>query len=155
MEIAILEADYNNQSHCSDIAFMTNTYAKDKMGGAEPLPQAVLNRMIEGLRSTPHAFTLLAYLEEKPVGIATCFIGFSTFEAKRLINIHDLAVVPEARGRGIGTGLLEAVQRKARKLKCCKITLEVRDDNPAIDLYERFGFENGEPEMLFMTKEFY
>lgn len=155
MKLRLIEADYSDPSQCSDIAFLTNSYALDEMGGAEPLPEVVLNRMVEGLRSTPGAFTLMAYLEDKPAGIANCFIGFSTFEAKRLINIHDLAVVPEARGKGIGTKLLEAVQRKARDLKCCKLTLEVRDDNPAIDLYERFGFENGEPGMRFMTKEFY
>ncbi len=155
MEIRLIEADYSDSSHCSDIAFLTNCYAKDEMGGAEPLPEPVLNRMIEGLKATPGAFTLLAYWKDKPVGIANCFIGFSTFEAKRLINIHDLAVVTEMRGRGIGTGLLEAVQKKARSLKCCKLTLEVRDDNPAIELYERFGFDNGEPGMRFMTKEYY
>jgi ribosomal protein S18 acetylase RimI-like enzyme len=155
MKVRLIEADYNDAAQCSDIAFLTNAYAMDEMGGAEPLPETVLNRMIEGLRDTPGAFTLLAYIEDQPVGIANCFIGFSTFEAKRLINIHDLAVIPEVRGKGIGTALLEAVQRKARTLKCCKLTLEVRDDNPAIDLYERFGFENGEPGMRFMTKEYY
>jgi GNAT superfamily N-acetyltransferase len=155
MELRIIEADYRNPSQCSDIAFLTNAYALDEMGGAEPLPEVVLDRMVEGLRTTPGAFTFLAYLADQPAGIANCFTGFSTFEAQRLINIHDLAVIPEARGKGIGTRLLEAVQRKARKLKCCKLTLEVRDDNPAIELYERFGFENGEPGMRFMTKEFY
>jgi len=40
-------------------------------------------------------------------------------------------------------------------LKCCKLTLEVRVDNRARELYERFGFETGDPEMLFMTKEYY
>lgn len=155
MKVTLLEADFSNPSHCSDISFLTNSYAKDEMGGGEPLPEIVLDRMIDGLRQMDNAFTILAYLDEEPVGIANCFIGYSTFEAKSLINIHDLAVVPEVRGHGIGTKLLETVQRKARQLKCCKLTLEVRDDNPAINLYERFGFENGEPGMLFMTKEFY
>lgn len=155
MNIEIIEANYRDREHCSDIMYLTNSYAKDEMGGAHPLPKEKLVDMIKGLRETSNAFTLIAYKDKKPVGLANCFIGFSTFEAKKLINIHDLAVVPEERDRGIGEKLLEAIQKKARRLKCCKLTLEVRDDNPARRLYERFGFENGDPGMLFMTKEYY
>ena len=51
-----------------------------------------------------------------------------------------LAVDPDARQAGIGAALLEdfitlATARGARRLH-----LEVRDGNPAIALYERFGF---------------
>lgn len=155
MELKIIEADYRDGAHCQAISNLTNSYAMDEMGGAEPLPGTVLSKMIEGLRETPHAFTLLAFLDGKAVAIANCFTGFSTFEAKKLINIHDLAVVPECRGQGIGEKLLEAVQKKARRMGCCKLTLEVREDNPAAHLYERFGFENHHPKMWFMTKEFY
>lgn len=155
MDFAIVEADYSDELHCSAIIYLTNTYAKDEMGGAEPLPEEVLEQMIEGLQKMPSAFTMLAFVEDKPAGIANCFIGFSTFEAKKLINIHDLGVISEYRGKGIGEKLLEAVQKKARVLKCCKLTLEVREDNRARHLYERFGFENHDPQMWFMTKEFY
>lgn len=155
INIEIIEADYHDRKHCSDIMYLTNSYAEDEMGGAEPLPNKKLIQMIKGLRETSNAFTLIAYENNRPVGIANCFIGFSTFEAKKLINIHDLAVIPEQRSRGIGEKLLERIQKKARRLKCCKLTLEVRKDNPARFLYERFGFENGDPGMLFMTKEYY
>jgi len=155
MDIEIIEADYWNQKHCSDIARLTNSYAKDEMGGAQPLPKDTLEQMIEGLRETPNVFSLLANVDEKAVGLANCFVGFSTFEAKKLINIHDLAVLPEFRRRGIGEKLLEKIQQKAKQLDCCKLTLEVREDNPARQLYERFGFENEYPKMLFMTKEYY
>jgi len=155
MNVDIVEADYWNPRHCSDIKYLTNSYAKDEMGGAYPLPRQTLEEMIEGLRSTSNAFSLIAYHEEEAIGIATCFVGFSTFEARKSINIHDLAVVPDYRNQGIGELLLQSIQKKARKLKCCKLTLEVRVDNRARELYERFGFETGDPEMLFMTKEYY
>lgn len=155
MNVEIVEADYWNPRHCSDIKFLTNSYAKDEMGGSHPLPQQTLDEMIEGLRQTDNAFSLIAYHNEEAVGIANCFVGFSTFEARKIINIHDLAVLPNFRNRGVGELLLQSIQKKARKLKCCKLTLEVRVDNKARDLYERFGFESGDPEMLFMTKEYY
>ena len=155
MALNILEADYFNKKHVADIRFMTNAYAKSDMGGGQSLPQGVLDNTINGLRQMSTAFTLLAYHDDEPIGIANCFIGFSTFEGKKLINIHDLAVVRKMRGQGIGEKLLEAVQKKARRMKCCKLTLEVRTDNRAINLYKRFGFDTDEPGMWFMTKEFY
>lgn len=155
MQLIIKEADYSDARHAQDIVYLTEQYALDPMGGAEPLPKEVKGRLVDGLRTMPGAFTLLAWLDGEPVGIANCFIGYSTFEACKLVNIHDLSVVKVARGKGIGEKLLEAVQKKAKILKCCKLTLEVRDDNRAIDLYERFGFDNGEPGMRFMSKEFY
>ena len=38
--------------------------------------------------------------------------------------------------------LLERIEAKARELKCCRITLEVREDNRvARRLYRKVGFE--------------
>ena len=56
----------------------------------------------------------MAYDGARPVGIATCFHGLSTFVARRLLNLHDLAVIPEYRGKGVGRRLLAAVEDKAR-----------------------------------------
>lgn len=155
MYIDIIEADFENENHTREIVRLTDLYARDPMGMEEPLPNATCINLIKELKQMPTAFTLLAYKDGEAVGIANCFFGFSTFEARRLINIHDIAVVPEWRGLGIGQKLLQAVQQKASELDCCKITLEVRDDNPAKALYERFGFENDDPKMWFMTKEIY
>jgi ribosomal protein S18 acetylase RimI-like enzyme len=59
-----------------------------------------------------------------------------------LINIADLAVLPEHRGKGIRRRLLEAVEGKARQERCCKVTLEVQENNQrARRVYERAGFE--------------
>ena len=75
------------------------------------------------------------------VGFATCFLGYSTFRARPLLNIHDIAVLPEWRGKSVARGLLEAIAALGRRLDCCRITLEVREDNPrARRIYERAGF---------------
>lgn len=153
MHINILEADFENEDHANEIVRLTDIYSRDPMGMNEPLPNATRISLIDELKKMPFALTLIAYKDEEAVGLANCFLGFSTFEAKKLVNIHDLVVVPEWRGLGIGKLLLEAVQRKARELDCCRITLEVREDNPARDLYERIGFENDEPRMWFMVKD--
>lgn len=81
------------------------------------------------LASVPHAFSLLAYSANQPVGLANCFDGFSTFKGLPLINIHDLVVVPPFRGQGIGQMLLKTIQDIAVEKGCCKLTLEVLSNN--------------------------
>ena len=70
-----------------------------------------------------------------------------------MINIHDLAVLPGQRDRGVGRHLLDDVERLARERGCCKVTLEVHDSNDgAKRLYERVGFGPFEAPTLFVTK---
>lgn len=73
-----------------------------------------------------------------------CFLGFSTFLARPLINIHDLHVVAEVQGLGIRRRLLKAVEEKAHALGCCKLTPEVQENHlPALRLYCSAGFDEG------------
>lgn len=139
--IQVVEADLELPIHQQHIRKLTAAYALDPMGNNGPLPEESLARLIDGLRAHPTTVIFLACVDDKPVGIATCFRGFSTFAARPLLNIHDLAVLPEARGVGIGRKLLQAIERKARELDCCKLTLEVQENNArARRLYERTGF---------------
>ena len=81
-------------------------------------------------------------------------VGFSSFRGKPLINIHDVAVSPAARGQGIGRKLLAAVETEARSLGCGKVTLEVRSDNArAMGLYRSVGFVPSEPETFFWSQK--
>jgi ribosomal protein S18 acetylase RimI-like enzyme len=157
-ELTIVEADLTNPNHQRDVLAMTASYALDAMGNGGPLPDDVLARLIPGLREHPTTLILLAYANNVAVGIATCFFGFSTFAARPLINIHDLAVVPGHRGRGIGRALLEAVEHRARERGCAKVTLEVQENNVlARRIYQTAGFAqavNGDATggSLFYTK---
>jgi ribosomal protein S18 acetylase RimI-like enzyme len=111
------------------------------VGGGQPLRSEVRERLIPALREQPNSLVLLAFADERPVGIAVCFFGLSTFQARPLLNIHDLAVIPEHRGKGIGRALLTEAEKHALDRGCCKLTLEVQEDNlTARTLYDRFGF---------------
>ncbi len=111
------------------------------MGNGAPLAADVLARLVPSLRAHPTTVIFLAYANAEPVGIATCFLGLSTFAARPLLNVHDLAVLPTHRGRGIARQLLAAAEAKARALGCCKLTLEVQENNyGARGLYARAGF---------------
>ena len=140
-ETDIVEADLDRSEHQQAIIDLLDAYSRDPMGNGAPLPADVKRALVPGLRDHPTTIVFLAYRRGRPVGLAICFRGFSTFAAKPLINIHDLAVLPEHRGLGVGRGLLDAVAAKGRTMGCCKLTLEVLENNHrARVLYEAMGF---------------
>jgi ribosomal protein S18 acetylase RimI-like enzyme len=156
--IRIVEADLSHQRDQEAIVRLTDAYARDAFGNGQPLADEVLRAIIPGLQSHPGTVVFIAYHDQEPVGIATCFRGFSTFAGRPLINIHDLAVLAAYRGRGIGRQLLEAVETRARETGCCRVTLEVREDNAtARSIYEGAGFgstphEDAANRFLFLVK---
>lgn len=152
-KFTIVEAEFTNKDHVEGYLTMTSHYANDRMGMGRELTENEQNRLINELQSYSDKRCFLAYNGNQCVGIATCFYGFSTFYASRLINIHDLAVHSDFRGNGIGKALLAKVEAIAKEEGLCKITLEVREDNPAKKLYEHTGFSTGDHTMFFMSKE--
>jgi ribosomal protein S18 acetylase RimI-like enzyme len=142
-KITVIEANLADPCHQEAIVEMLNAYARDPMGTGQELSAEVRTRLIPGLQQHPTTLVWLAFHGSTPVGIAVCFQGFSTFAARPLLNIHDLAVHPEYRGRSVGRQLLEQVEMKGRALGCCKLTLEVREDNHrAQRLYQNVGFSD-------------
>lgn len=145
MSLNIQLADYNNPQHGEHIIYLLNCYALDAMGGGQPLSSQVQKNLVGELSKLPHAFSLLAFWDGEPVGLINCFEAFSTFKAKPLINIHDVAVLPQFRGRGISQKLLKKVEQIAVDKGCCKLTLEVLSENEvARNAYSKFGFEGYE-----------
>lgn len=150
--ISLQLADYENPADIDLIIDLVDDYARDEMGGGKALSDQVRKRIKDTLPFVERGFTVLAFRNMQAVGLANCFEGFSTFLGLRMVNIHDLAVHHEHRGQGIGEKLLAFVEKEARNRGYGKITLEVREDNPAARLYKRFGFVSGEPKMEFLSK---
>jgi ribosomal protein S18 acetylase RimI-like enzyme len=144
--VAIGSADLSHPLHAEGLLDILDAYAREEVGGSMPLSADVRARLIPALCAEPGAEILLALFDGAPVGAAVCFRSFSTFAARPSLNLHDLAVLPEHRGKGLGRALLHAVEARARALGCCKVTLEVADVNArARALYRSAGFENGAP----------
>ncbi|HSG65184.1 MAG TPA: GNAT family N-acetyltransferase [Gammaproteobacteria bacterium] len=143
MSLRIREVDYADPRDADAVVAVLDSYASDPVGGGRGLPADVRGRLVPSLRDHSTSLVLLAELDGAAVGIAVCFWGLSTFRARPLLNIHDLAVLPQYRGQGIGRALLSAAEGHARENGCCRLTLEVQDDNrPARELYRRFGFDD-------------
>lgn len=156
--VEIVEADLQCPEQQAATLELLDEYARDPMGNGAPLSAEVRRQLIPGLRAHPTTIVFLAFSDNVATGLAICFRGFSTFAAKPLINIHDLVVLSSYRGQGIGRRLLESVTEKGRKLGCCKLTLEVQENNQrARRLYKLAGFAQAmyQPEAggaLFMSK---
>jgi ribosomal protein S18 acetylase RimI-like enzyme len=58
----------------------------------------------------------------------------------RLFLLMDIALLPEYRGRGIGTAILRSLLQAAGRA-CKTVSLHVEPNNPALRLYQRLGFE--------------
>ena len=127
---------------------------QDPMGGGKPMPEKNKQPLVEGLAAHPGAFVLFAKKNGEYIGVATCFVNFSTFNVKPYINVHDLAVVNTHRGTGAGRKLLQKIIEIGKEKGYCKVTLEVRNDNHnAQGLYRSLGFDECEPAMHFWERK--
>jgi ribosomal protein S18 acetylase RimI-like enzyme len=141
LDLAITLADFADPADAAAIVLVLDAYARDPMGGGEPLSADVRERLVPAMAQVPGAFAVLARLGDEAVGLATCFMGFSTFAARPLVNIHDVSVLPGHRGRGIARALFAAVEDEARGRGACKVTLEVLTGNQrAKDIYASLGY---------------
>ena len=88
----------------------------------------------------PQAAFLVIERDGKPIG--RIYIDRGTDE----ICLVDIALIPEARGKGLGRELIEEILDEARQTGK-RVAIHVERFNPAMRLYERLGFkaveENG------------
>lgn len=139
--VHVTEIDLRRPDHAEAVLTLVDAYAADPMGQAAPLSKDARSRLIPALRRHPTTLVFVAWQGGSGIGIAVCFLGVSTFEARTLVNIADFYVVPERRGLGVGHQLLDGVERRARELGCCRLTLEVQENNHrARSVYGAAGF---------------
>ena len=137
----LIHADYRASRDRAAIEKLMANYALDPMGGGEALPPDVLSNLCDALAEQANAATLLIFDGDKPAGLATVLQGFSTFKCKPLLNIHDVIVLPQYRGRGLAQRLMAEIENLAVQRGCCKLTLEVLQGNTVAQaVYRRCGF---------------
>jgi GNAT superfamily N-acetyltransferase len=83
---------------------------------------------------------LIAEWNGEPVGYASFFYFYSTFQGRAALFLEDLFVLDKLRGKGIGKTLLVEVAKLAIEENCFGLRWEVLDWNrPAIEFYEKLG----------------
>lgn len=83
--------------------------------------------------------TFVAVNKQVDVGMAR---GIADENEPKQAFLLSMWVAPDARGRGVGEALIQAVAHWARAAGHSRLLLDVADVNqPAVALYERMGFE--------------
>ena len=143
--LAIVDADYANPVHANAIVTILDSYARDPMGGGQPLSDYAKANLVTELAARAYLFSVLAFNGSEAIGLVNCVEGFSTFACRPLVNIHDIAVISPYRGLGVATKMLAHVEYLARARGACKLTLEVLDGNQrAARFYAASGFDGYE-----------
>ena len=89
---------------------------------------------------TPRAEAVVARVAGQPVGFAVWFHNYSTFLGRPGLYLEDLFVLPDWRGRGIGSTLLRHLARIAVERGCGRMEWSVLNWNePAIGFYRKLG----------------
>ena len=80
---------------------------------------------------------VVAKYQQKVLGYCGMYCSFEEGE------ITNVAVSPQVQKQGIGKKIISGLLELAKEKKITRIVLEVRVSNaPAIQLYEKFGFQN-------------
>lgn len=141
-DLQVRAVDFGDPRDREALVSLLDMYARDPMGGGDGLDSEVKARLCDDLGAMPGAISFIAWRGHQPVGLLNAMPGYSTFKARPLMNVHDIAVHPACRGQGVGQALLAALESHARAGNCCKLTLEVLSGNAvATRAYVRFGFE--------------
>jgi GNAT superfamily N-acetyltransferase len=122
-----------------------------------PPDAAAQGRLVEhGFGKKRRFETWLAFWKEslEPVGYALFFETYSSFEAAPTLYLEDIFVLPDLRGKGIGSALLRQCVRIARQRGCARMEWTCLDWNTrAQATYERLGAQKKSEWILYrMTR---
>jgi len=145
--------DFNNPTHLNALASLLNHYMEDPMGDHPAFNKLQQLRLVNDLNDHPTAEVLFVLKEQEIAGMTVSFVNYSTFKLKPYLYIHDVIVLKEYRGTGLGKAIISELIRISEERGYCKLTLEVREDNfNAQYLYQSLGFVECDPKMFFLTK---
>jgi [ribosomal protein S18]-alanine N-acetyltransferase len=120
------------------VALLTAQLDEHDIGVAAERLRAVVETVATDQR---HGFMLLASVAGRAVGIAYAAAHLSAEHGGLIGWLEELYVVPECRGRGVGSLLLAEVIARAQQLHWCGVELEVvAGHERAAALYLREGF---------------
>lgn len=111
-----------------------------------PVPDLdVLTRRFQTLLPLGSVLVILGETDEGAAGFAYLTLRPTPYWDGPLAQLEELYVVPELRGRGIGTTMMRLAMQRCRERGCEEMLINV--DEPDVDarrFYERLGFSNYE-----------
>lgn len=111
---------------------------------------------LEARLKNDEATFLIALKDNEMIGFATLYQGFSSISLKKYWVLNDLYVTNSARGLGVGSKLLGAIDLYANKTCAKGVELETAVSNKSAQkLYERLGYiENNQYKSYFKATRY-
>ena len=143
MNITYREAEPSDAGKFLEYSKIVGTESDNLTFGAEGLPFSISQTAdyIRNLSGNPEGVMILAFDEGELLGSG---VVSSVSGRARFAHRKDLAITvrKDYWGKGIGSGLMNLLLDFCRKNGAEVVELQVRSDNErAIALYEKFGFE--------------
>ena len=137
---------------------LTGTVIREMREAEYPLLEDFLYEAIfipEGFGTLPDDHCLVAEVEGTVVGAAWARIVRTYGHVDDATPLLSISLLPEHRGRGIGTALMDRLLDHLRTLGHRRASLSVQKANPALRLYRRAGFVDyrEEGDELIMIKD--
>jgi ribosomal protein S18 acetylase RimI-like enzyme len=102
----------------------------------------LLRDFIPNYLTTQNSAILLAYIENRVVGLLCFSFRPDLWHGKYCCYLEELFVRKEDRKKGIGSLLLKSALNKAKERNCAEISLSVDKNNlNAIRLYKKLGLD--------------
>ena len=109
-------------------------------GRAAPDPDA-LSELVHALLISQFSDFLLAEMGDRTVGVLQINYRLSTWDVAPYAAIEDFYLVAEARGKGVGTRMLDYACARAEARGSAFVEASLRpEDRAAQRLYQQFGF---------------
>ena len=84
----------------------------------------------------------LALQDGDAIGFTQLYPSFSSASMARIFILNDLSVAPDARGRGVGSALLDATARYGRRVGAIRLALSTELSNTTAQaVYEKMGWQ--------------
>lgn len=83
----------------------------------------------------------IAFAKAYPIGFTQLYRLFSSVSMEPMYLLNDLFILPEYRGKGVGTALIDTVKERCKIENQKGIVLQTEPTNPAQKLYEHLGFK--------------
>lgn len=112
---------------------------EESLRGGEPVPAAFTERFRRAV-ATGEIEVLAARAQDRVVGVAVLAYRLSVSAGGLFASIEDLYVRPEARRRGVGRALLEAIGEHCATCGISYVEAQV-EDGAAEALYAACGYE--------------
>lgn len=85
---------------------------------------------------------IIAEYNEQPVGFALFFHNFSTLLGKKGLYLEGLYIIPEMRGKGLGTQFFAYLAKLALSRDCGRFEWWCLNENKSgMDFYKKIGAE--------------